>query len=48
MPEVVIGKDVVTGELITLGDLERRSGLYILGKPGMGKTERNRSPLQPS
>jgi hypothetical protein len=39
MPEVVIGKDTATGELITIGDLERRSGLYIVGKPGMGKTE---------
>jgi hypothetical protein len=38
MPEVVVGKDVITGELITIGDLERRAGLYILGRSGMGKT----------
>jgi hypothetical protein len=38
MPEVVIGKDTVTNTLITIGDLERRSGLYILGKSGMGKS----------
>ena len=31
MPEVVIGKDVVTGELITIGDQERAGGFYILG-----------------
>jgi hypothetical protein len=33
-----IGRDIETGEEITIGDIERRSGLYILGKPGMGKT----------
>jgi GTPase SAR1 family protein len=38
MPEAVIGKDAVTGDLITIGDLERRSGLYILGITGTGKT----------
>ena len=27
-----------TGELVSIGDIERRSGLYILGKSGMGKT----------
>src|SRR5579864_9085761 len=25
-------------EEVTIGDVERRSGLYVLGKPGMGKT----------
>jgi hypothetical protein len=37
MPSVVLGRDE-QGELVTLGDIERRSGLYILGKPGMGKS----------
>jgi RecA/RadA recombinase len=34
----IIGKDIATGEMIAIGDLERRSGLYILGKTGTGKT----------
>jgi hypothetical protein len=38
MPEVVIGKDAVTGDLITLGDVERQSGLYIRGASGTGKS----------
>jgi hypothetical protein len=38
MSYAVIGKDVETGTLVSIGDIERRSGLYILGKPGMGKT----------
>lgn len=33
-----IGTDCETGQKITIGDIERRSGLYVLGKPGMGKT----------
>ena len=37
MPSVVLGKDE-GGQAVTLGDIERRSGLYILGKPGMGKS----------
>lgn len=32
-----IGTDTQTGELLYIGDIGRRSGLYILGKPGMGK-----------
>jgi len=35
---VTMGHDTETGEEITIGDIERRSGLYILGKPGMGKS----------
>jgi ABC-type cobalamin/Fe3+-siderophores transport system ATPase subunit len=35
---VTLGTDIQTGEEITLGDTERRSGLYVLGKPGMGKS----------
>jgi hypothetical protein len=38
MPSVIIGKDIQTGQEVRLGDIERRSGLYILGKPGMGKS----------
>jgi GTPase SAR1 family protein len=38
MPEVILGKDSETGKIITIGDMERRSGLYILGRTGYGKT----------
>jgi hypothetical protein len=38
MASVVIGKDAQTGEEVRIGDIERRSGLYVLGKPGMGKS----------
>ena len=39
MPEsVILGNDGETGQPLRLGDIERRSGLYILGKPGMGKS----------
>jgi len=37
MPSVVLGRDE-GGEIVSLGDIERCSGLYILGKPGMGKS----------
>jgi hypothetical protein len=33
-----IGMSAETGEPIFIGDIERRSGLYVLGKPGMGKS----------
>src|SRR4051812_41307678 len=35
---VTLGTDIQTGNTITLGDTERCSGLYVLGKPGMGKS----------
>ena len=35
---VTLGTDVETDQVITIGDLERRSGLYILGRPRTGKT----------
>jgi hypothetical protein len=35
---VTIGQDIETGQPVTIGDTERRSALYILGKPGMGKS----------
>jgi DNA replication protein DnaC len=34
----LLGTDTLTGSQIVIGDIERRSGLYILGKPGMGKS----------
>jgi hypothetical protein len=37
MPSVILGNDEA-GQGLHLGDIERRSGLYILGKPGMGKS----------
>src|SRR4051794_32757595 len=36
--KVYIGKAVDDNRDIEIGDVERRSGLYVLGKPGMGKT----------
>jgi DNA helicase HerA-like ATPase len=39
MSRVIIGSDCETGEIISIGDIERRSGLYILGVSGTGKTE---------
>ena len=38
MPSVMIGTDADTEEIIRLDDIERRSGLYILGRMGRGKT----------
>jgi hypothetical protein len=38
MSWVHLGKDIVSDQVLGLGDIERRSGLYILGKPGMGKS----------
>src|ERR671915_386066 len=38
MSRVILGTDVETGEVVRLGGIERRSGLYILGRPGMGKS----------
>ncbi len=38
MPEVVIGKDAITGELITLGNLERQGGVHLFGCSGTGKS----------
>ena len=36
--DVTLGRDVETDKVIQIGDMERRSGLYILGRPGSGKT----------
>jgi DNA replication protein DnaC len=33
-----LGHDIETRQEVRLGDIERRSGTYILGKPGMGKS----------
>jgi hypothetical protein len=38
MSSVVLGTDVETGQEVCIGDIERRSGLYLLGRPGMGKS----------
>jgi hypothetical protein len=38
MSSVVLGTDVETGKEVRIGDIERRSGLYMLGKMGMGKS----------
>jgi DNA replication protein DnaC len=38
MPSVRLGRDSVTEQEVRIGDIERRSGLYVLGKPGMGKS----------
>jgi hypothetical protein len=35
---VTIGNDLETNQAVSIGDIERRSGFYILGKPGFGKT----------
>ena len=35
---VTIGNDLTSNQPITIGDIERRSGLYVLGKPRMGKS----------
>jgi hypothetical protein len=33
-----LGKDIETNTPVVLGDIERRSSLYVLGKPGTGKS----------
>jgi hypothetical protein len=38
MTAAIIGKSAESGEEVRIGDIERRSGLYVLGKPGMGKS----------
>jgi hypothetical protein len=35
---VVVGTDFETGDAIRISDTARRSGLYVLGRPGTGKT----------
>jgi hypothetical protein len=35
---VTLGTDVETKQKVRLGDIERRSGLYVLGEMGMGKS----------
>jgi ABC-type cobalamin/Fe3+-siderophores transport system ATPase subunit len=37
LAEVSFGKDEITGQEINMCDIERRSGLYILGRPVCGK-----------
>jgi hypothetical protein len=38
MPDVILGSARETGSIVKLSDEERRSGMYILGRPGRGKT----------
>jgi len=38
MPAVLLGVDAETEKGVAIGDIERRSGLYLLGRPGMGKS----------
>ena len=38
MFSVVLGHDVETGQQIWIDDIARRSGLYLLGRMGMGKS----------
>jgi hypothetical protein len=38
MSSVILGIHAQTGQEVHIGDIERRSGLYILGNPGMGKS----------
>ena len=38
MPEVILGREMQTNQIIPISDVERRSGLYILGRMGRGKT----------
>jgi hypothetical protein len=38
MSSVILGTDIETREEVRIGDIERRSGLYLLGRPGMGKS----------
>ena len=38
MSSVILGTDTDTGQAVRIGDIERRSGLYLLGRSGMGKS----------
>jgi hypothetical protein len=38
MTGALLGRDVHSGDDIYISDIARRSGLYVLGKPGMGKS----------
>jgi hypothetical protein len=38
MSRVVLGTDIETGQQVWIDDLARQSGLYLLGRPGMGKS----------
>lgn len=36
--QAVIGRNILTGQLISVGDMDGRTGLYVLGGSGMGKS----------
>jgi hypothetical protein len=38
MPDVILGRDSCTDSIIRISDKERRSGQYMLGRMGQGKT----------
>src|SRR5205085_2518921 len=38
MQASILGKDIETGQLVTLEQEARQRGLYVIGKPGSGKT----------
>ena len=38
MSSVILGTDTDTEQVVRIGDIERQSGLYLLGRPGMGKS----------
>ena len=40
MSRVMLGRDVETGQEVWIDDVARQSGLYMLGRPGMGKKAR--------
>jgi hypothetical protein len=42
---VTIGHDYQTKKAVEIGDIERRSGLYILGKPGDGEKHVETPPI---
>jgi|tagenome__1003787_1003787.scaffolds.fasta_scaffold20452070_2 KaiC/GvpD/RAD55 family RecA-like ATPase len=43
----LIGKEVHTNDPVGVGEVERRSSLYVLGKPGTGKSTLLLSLLAP-
>jgi Type IV secretion-system coupling protein DNA-binding domain len=46
MPDVILGSGSGTDHIIRLDDMERRSGLYMLGRMGRGKTSLMKSLIE--
>src|SRR5574342_20097 len=38
MSDTFIGRNIENNTIVEIGNIERRSGLYILGNPGTGKS----------